>query len=78
MIMIDRINNSRANPTPQLGQIEATNPCGEQPLLPYDACTLGQINVSKFVNAAGTDFDWTVCAPWSTRNALPRRRARHE
>ncbi len=58
MIMIDRINNSRANPTPQLGQIEATNPCGEQPLLPYDACTLGQINLSKFVNADRTDFDW--------------------
>jgi ribonucleoside-diphosphate reductase alpha chain len=58
MIMIDRINNSRANPTPQLGQIEATNPCGEQPLLPYDACTLGQINLSKFVNDDATDFDW--------------------
>ncbi len=58
MIMIDRINNSRANPTPQLGQIEATNPCGEQPLLPYDACTLGQINLSKFVNDDSTDFDW--------------------
>ncbi len=56
MIMIDRINNSRANPTPQLGQIEATNPCGEQPLLPYDACTLGSINVAKFV--ARDDFDW--------------------
>jgi len=58
MIMIDRINNSRANPTPQLGQIEATNPCGEQPLLPYDACTLGQINLSKFINDDATDFDW--------------------
>ncbi len=58
MIMIDRINNSRANPTPQLGLIEATNPCGEQPLLPYDACTLGQINLAKFVNAEGNDFDW--------------------
>jgi ribonucleoside-diphosphate reductase alpha chain len=58
MIMIDRINNSRANPTPQLGQIEATNPCGEQPLLPYDACTLGQINLSKFINEDATDFDW--------------------
>lgn len=58
MIMIDRINNSRANPTPQLGQIEATNPCGEQPLLPYDACTLGQINLSKFINAEKNDFDW--------------------
>ncbi|HSX02192.1 MAG TPA: adenosylcobalamin-dependent ribonucleoside-diphosphate reductase [Candidatus Saccharimonadia bacterium] len=56
MIMIDRINNSRANPTPQLGQIEATNPCGEQPLLPYDACTLGSINLAKFVD--GNDLDW--------------------
>jgi ribonucleoside-diphosphate reductase alpha chain len=58
MIMMDRINNSRANPTPHLGMIEATNPCGEQPLLPYDACTLGQINLAKFVNEEGTDYDW--------------------
>jgi len=58
MILMDRINNSRANPTPHLGLIEATNPCGEQPLLPYDACTLGQINLGNHINEDGTDFDW--------------------
>ena len=49
MILIDRVNNSRANPTPKIGLIESTNPCAEQPLLPYDACTLGSVNLSKFV-----------------------------
>jgi ribonucleoside-diphosphate reductase alpha chain len=56
MIIIDRINKSAANPTPQLGMIEATNPCGEQPLLPYDACTLGGINVGKHVRDG--EIDW--------------------
>ncbi len=57
MILIDRVNNSRANPTPNIGLIEATNPCAEQPLLPYDACTLGSINLSKFVKE-NKDIDW--------------------
>jgi len=61
MVFIDRINASPANPTPDLGQVEATNPCGEQPLLPNEACNLGSLNVSKFARR-GDDgelsLDW--------------------
>ncbi len=55
MLYLDEIN--RHNPTPALGAIEATNPCGEQPLLPYESCTLGSLNLKTFAAPGGIDWE---------------------
>jgi ribonucleoside-diphosphate reductase alpha chain len=55
MVFIDRVEAT--NPTPALGAIEATNPCGEQPLLPFEACTLGSIDLGRFASSGAIEWE---------------------
>ncbi len=59
ILFLDRIN--RDNPTPRLGRIESTNPCGEQPLLPFESCNLGSLNLARVVGEDG-GIDWEKLA----------------
>jgi len=63
IIFLDTVNQT--NPTPQLGLIEASNPCGETPLLNFEACNLGSINLTKFVNNKTIDYDKLKKIVWN-------------
>jgi ribonucleoside-diphosphate reductase alpha chain len=67
IIFIDKMNGD--NPTPLIGDIESTNPCGEVPLLPFEACNLGSINLGLMFKEGTNEIDWDLLAQ-TTKSAI--------
>lgn len=70
LIFIDRINE--VNPTPNVGPMTSTNPCGEQPLLPYEACNLGSLNLALFHVSGGSADDMDGALDWEAMEQTVR------